>query len=107
VPWRNWRATVDENGHYSFAVPLRCRDQPRAPIGQYATSCDFVLRLMVRLSSDFAGWSGYPSIAGLSINPGIDVKCHLQTFAPCRENAAGGWALRFVRLTIIKQSASP
>jgi hypothetical protein len=22
VLWRNWRATVDEDGHYSFAVPL-------------------------------------------------------------------------------------
>ena len=29
---------------------------------------------------DFAGWSGYPSIAGLSINPGIDVMGQLQTF---------------------------
>ena len=22
VLWRSWRATVDEDGHYSFAVPL-------------------------------------------------------------------------------------
>jgi hypothetical protein len=22
VRWRNWRATVDEDGHYSLAVPL-------------------------------------------------------------------------------------
>ncbi len=25
---------------------------------------------------DFAGWSGWPSTAALSINPGIDVMCH-------------------------------
>jgi hypothetical protein len=28
---------------------------------------------------DFAGWSGYPSIAALSINPGIDVMCQEET----------------------------
>src|SRR5260370_39385780 len=30
---------------------------------------------------DFAGWSGYPSIAVLSLNPGIDVMCQTLHFA--------------------------
>jgi hypothetical protein len=38
----NWRATADEDGHYSFAV---CRDPARAPIGRTAAACDFALRL--------------------------------------------------------------
>ena len=41
-------------------------------------SCD-TLRLRTtsrgRLLANFAGWSGYPSIAALSINPEIDVMC--------------------------------
>ena len=36
-------------------------------------ACDLSLRLMGRSLPSFAGWSGYPSIAALSINPGIDV----------------------------------
>ncbi len=38
-----------------------------------ATACDLALRLMGGCLPDFAGWSGYPSIAALSISPGIDV----------------------------------
>jgi hypothetical protein len=28
---------------------------------------------------DFAGWSGYPPIAAMPINPGIDAMCHNPT----------------------------
>jgi hypothetical protein len=31
--------------------------------------------------ADFAGWSGDPSIAALSVNPRIDAMCHEETFA--------------------------
>ncbi len=44
-----------------------------------ATACDLALRLVGGCLSDFAGWSGYPSIAALSINPGIDVMGQKQT----------------------------
>jgi hypothetical protein len=43
---RSWRATVDEDGHYSFAVALRCRGLLRDPIRKSATACDLALRLM-------------------------------------------------------------
>jgi hypothetical protein len=36
-------------------------------------ACDLSLRLMSGSLPSFAGWSGFPSIAALSINPGIDV----------------------------------
>jgi hypothetical protein len=42
-------------------------------------ACDLALRLMGRSLPSFAGWSGYPSIAALSINPGIDAMGHFQT----------------------------
>src|SRR6266481_886050 len=35
-------------------------------------ACDLSLRLTGRSLPSFAGWSGYPSIAALSINPWID-----------------------------------
>jgi hypothetical protein len=35
----------------------------------------------------FAGWSGYPSIAAMPINPRIDVMCKEPTSAP---HASGG-----------------
>jgi hypothetical protein len=38
-----WRATVDEDGHYSFAVVLRWRSPPLAPIGRNAIVHDFPL----------------------------------------------------------------
>jgi hypothetical protein len=43
---------------------------------QIATAYDLALRLMYGCLPDFAGWSGYPSIAALSINLGIDVMGH-------------------------------
>src|SRR6266481_9918193 len=36
-------------------------------------ACGLALRLMDSSLPSFAGWSGYPSIAALLINPGIDV----------------------------------
>jgi len=41
----HWRATVDEDGHYSFAIPLCCRSPPRVPAAQSATACDLALRI--------------------------------------------------------------
>ena len=41
---RKWRTTADEDGHYSFAVALRCGRLLRAPIGHSATDCGFALR---------------------------------------------------------------
>ena len=43
--------------------------------------CDFSLRLVGGLP-DFAGWSGYPSIAAFLINPGIDAMGHKETSRP-------------------------
>ncbi len=71
--WRSWRATVDEDGHYSFAVPLECRSPPCAPIGRFATPCDLALRLVGGRPAGIATWSAYPSIAAAPINPKIDV----------------------------------
>ena len=48
---------------------------------QICGSCDFALRLIGGFVPDFAGWSGYPSIAVLSLNPGIDVMCQTLHFA--------------------------
>ncbi len=45
-------------------------------------ACDLALRLMGRSLPSFAGWSGCPSIAVLSINPGIDAMGHFRTRAP-------------------------
>ena len=42
---------------------------------------DFALRLIGGCVPDFAGWSGYPSIAVLSLNPGIDAMCQTLHFA--------------------------
>jgi hypothetical protein len=41
----------------------------------------FALRLVGSCPPDFAGWSGYPPIAALTIDPEIDVMGHLQTHA--------------------------
>jgi len=41
--------------------------------GRACTAYDLALRLMGGRLSDFAGRSGHPSIAGLPMNPGIDV----------------------------------
>jgi hypothetical protein len=38
-------------------------------------ACDFALRLVGGCLPDFAGWSGYPPIAALAIDPEIDVMC--------------------------------
>src|ERR1700730_12023399 len=67
------RATVDEDGHYSFAVPYDAAAGHSLQSAQSATACDLALRPIGGRLPDFAGWSGYPSIAALSINPGIDV----------------------------------
>src|SRR5260370_28256122 len=77
--WRSWRATVDEDGHYSFAVPLGCRSPPCAPIGRFATPCDLALRLVGGRPAGIATWSAYPSIAAAPINPKIDVMGQLRT----------------------------
>jgi hypothetical protein len=52
-----------------------------APIGKSAMARDFALRLIGGCVPDFAGWSGYPSIAVLSLNPGINVMCQTLHFA--------------------------
>jgi hypothetical protein len=43
------------------------------------TVCDPALRLTAAVFPDFAARSGYPSIAALSLNLGIDVMRHEQT----------------------------
>ena len=55
--WRSWRAGVDEDGHYSFAVPLGRRSPPRAPIGRFATPCDLALRPVGGRPAGIATWS--------------------------------------------------
>jgi hypothetical protein len=80
--WRSWRATVDEDGHYSFAVPLGCRSPPCAPIGRFATPCDLARRLAGGRPAGIATWSAYPSIAAAPINPKIDVMGQQETDAP-------------------------
>src|SRR5262245_29229794 len=75
VLWRKWRATVDEDG---ALLLRRAAMMPRPATRPNRQSYD-TLRLCTtprrQLPSDFTGWSGYPSIAALSINPGIDVMC--------------------------------
>jgi hypothetical protein len=44
-------------------------------IRESAMLCDPALRLMGGRLPDFRGWSGYPSTAALSINPGNGVMC--------------------------------
>src|SRR6266567_4086532 len=63
-------------------------------------ACDLALRLMGRSLRSFAGWSGYPSIAALSINPGIDAMCHERTWQNCSVIRIG-----FARLTPIRATA--
>src|SRR6266849_5452296 len=63
-------------------------------------ACDLALRLMGRSLRSFAGWSGYPSIAALSINPGIDAMCHERTWQNCSVIRIG-----FARLTPIRSTA--
>jgi len=41
----DWRATVDEDGHYCFAVTLWCRGLPRDRNAHSTMLCDFILRL--------------------------------------------------------------
>ena len=43
--------------------------------------CDFSLRPVGVGLPDFAGWSGYPSIAAFLVNPGIDAMGQKQTNA--------------------------
>jgi hypothetical protein len=43
---RNWRATADEDGHYSLAIPLRCRSPRCATIGKSAMLCHLALRIV-------------------------------------------------------------
>jgi len=35
----DWRATADEDGHYSLAIPLWCRSPRCATIGKSAMLC--------------------------------------------------------------------
>ena len=44
---------ADENGHYCFAVALRCRGPPHVPIGKFAMPCDLALPIVGL--PDFAG----------------------------------------------------
>ena len=48
------------------------------PIGNAATPYDSAPRF-AGTAFDFAGWSGDPSIAALSVNPAIDVMCQEPT----------------------------
>jgi hypothetical protein len=43
--------------------------------------CDFSLRLVGGGLPDFAGWSGYPSIAAFLMNPEIDAMGQKATVA--------------------------
>jgi hypothetical protein len=52
--------TITQSGHL----------QQVKTVGKSATACDLALRLMAGRLLDLAGWSGYPSIAVLSINRG-------------------------------------
>jgi hypothetical protein len=49
-----------------------------------ATACDLALRLAGACLSDFPGWSGYPLIAALSIDPGINVIAQERNLRPVR-----------------------
>jgi hypothetical protein len=69
----------------SFARNLTAREAanyfrhagpPRAPTGKSATACDLARHLVGGCLGDFAGWSGCPSIAALTIDPEIDVMGH-------------------------------
>jgi hypothetical protein len=51
----------------------RCRSPPCAPIGKFATPCDFALRLVGGRPAGIATWSAYPSITAAPINPRIHV----------------------------------
>jgi hypothetical protein len=45
-------------------------------MGKSATACDLGLRLTLGgCLPDFAVWSGYPSVAALTIDPEIDAMC--------------------------------
>jgi len=39
-----WRATVDEDGHYAFAVALWCGSLRHAAPSENAKACDYALR---------------------------------------------------------------
>ena len=73
-----WRATVDEDGHYCFAVALRCRSPSRTQIGKSATAHDLALRL--------AGCSGHREFfrRALERTPGqSDERAALHGASPC------------------------
>ncbi len=57
--------------------------------GRACTAYDLALRLMGGRLPDFAGRSGHPSIAGLPMNPGIDVMGQKQTARLARYPATG------------------
>jgi hypothetical protein len=48
-----WRATADEDGHYCFAMALRCFGQPSSTIGKSSTAYDLALRLKGGSLPDF------------------------------------------------------
>jgi hypothetical protein len=60
-------------GTIASPCPYDAAARRGAPIAKSATSCDFALRLRGGCLSDFARWSGYPSIAALTIDPEINV----------------------------------
>ena len=54
--WRKWRATVDEDWHYCFAVALWWRAQFPALAVRTATEYDLALRLLTG-RRPARGWS--------------------------------------------------
>jgi len=53
--------------------------------------CDFSLRFVGGGLPDFAGWSGYPSIAAFLINPGIDAMGQQQANPASALPILDGW----------------
>ena len=71
-----WRATADEDGHYCFAVALSCRGRPARSGRITNDGLRPCAKPYWRLSSQFHEWSGHPSIAAISINPGNGAMGH-------------------------------
>jgi hypothetical protein len=46
-----WRATVDEDGHYCFAIALRCHGRPRSPTPQSTTPSLWLRAITPRIDS--------------------------------------------------------
>jgi len=85
-PVVKWRATADEDGHYSLAIPYDAEARDTATIGKSTMLCHLALRIvdppMLR------GATAYPSIAVISISLQIDAK------GPMHKNATLRWLFR-------------